>query len=86
MFRYHDIRASTCCRLLKPFCSSKSTVNIQNDDNYCFSWSFLSHKNKVDNHRERVSHCMKHFHELNQGDIQFPMKLKDLQSFERSNN
>ena len=37
---------------------------------------FMAHKYKVDNHRERVSHYEKHFHELNQGDTQFPMKEK----------
>ena len=76
MFKYHDIRASSYCKLPKPFCDSKSIVNIQNNDNYCFMWSILAHKYKVDNHRERVSHYENHFHELNQGDIQFPMKKK----------
>ena len=36
MFKYHDIRASSYCKLPKPFCNSKSIVNIQNNDNYCF--------------------------------------------------
>ena len=54
MFRYHDIRAFMLCKLSKSTCSSGSIVNIQNDDNYCFSWCISSHENKVDNHRERV--------------------------------
>ena len=86
MFKYHDIRASSYCILPKSFCNSKSIVNIQNNDNYCFQWSILAHKYKVDNHRERVSHYESHFHELNQGDIQFPMKIKDIPTFERLNN
>ena len=86
MFRYHDIKASSFCKLPKSFCSSTSIVNIQNDDNCCFLWSILAHKYKVHNHRERVSLYKKHFHELNQGDIQFPMKLKDIPTFERLNN
>ena len=86
MFKYHDIRASSYCKLPKSFSNSKSIVNIQNNDNYCFLWSILAHKYKVDNHRERVSHYENHFHELNQGDIQFPMKIKDIQTFERLNN
>ena len=86
MFKYHDIRASSYCKLPKPFCNSKSIVNIQNDDNYCFLWSILARKYKVDSHRERVSHYENHFHELNQGDIQFPMKIKDIPTFERLNN
>ena len=86
MFKYHDIRASSYCKLPKSFSNSKSIVNIQNNHNYCFLWSILAHKYKVDNHRERVSHYENHFHELNQGDIQFPMKIKDIPTFERLNN
>ena len=86
MFRYHDIRASSYCKLPKSFCKSSSIVNIQNNDNYCFLWSILAHKYKVDNHRGRVSHYKNHFHELNQGDIQFPMKIKDIPTFERLNS
>ena len=44
MFENHDIRASSYCKLLKSVCSSKSIVNIQNDDSYCFLWSILVHK------------------------------------------
>ena len=86
MFKYHDIRASSYCKLRRPFCNSKSIVNIQNNDNYCFLWSILAHKYKVDNHRERVTHYENHSHELNQGDIQFPMKIKDIPTFETLNN
>ena len=86
MFKYHDIRASSYCKLPKSFCNSKSIVNIQNKDNYCFLWSILAHKYKVDNHRERVTHYENPFNELNQGEIQFPMKIKDIPTFERLNN
>ena len=86
LFRYHNIRASSYCKLPKPFCISKSIVNKQNDDNYCFLRSILAHKYKVENHREKVSNYEKHFHEFNQGDIQFPMKIKDIPTFERLNN
>ena len=86
MFRYHDIRASSYCKLPKCFCSSKTMVNIQKDDNYCSLWPSLAHKYKVENHQERVSHYEKHFHERNQGDIQFPMKVKHIPIIERLNN
>ena len=85
MFIYHDIRASSYSKLPKSFCNSTSIVNIQNDDNYCFIWSILAHKYKTDHHREKVSHYKKHFHELNQSDIHFPMKMKNLPTFERLN-
>ena len=54
MFRCHDIKASSFFKLAKPFFTSKSIVNIQNDGKYCFSWCLLAHKYKVDKHRERV--------------------------------
>ena len=81
-FKYYHIRASSYCKLHKSFFSSTSIVNIQNDDNHCILWSILAHKNKVDNHRERVSQYKNYFHELNQDDIQFPMKIKDIRTFE----
>ena len=86
MFRYHDIRASCYCKLPKSFCSSTSILKIPSDDNYLFLWSPLLYEYKVDNHRQKVSHYKKHFHEFNQGDIQFPMKIKDIPTFERINN
>ena len=86
LFKYHDIRASTYCKLPKSFYISNSIVNIQNNDNYCFLWSILAHKCKVHKHRERVSHYENHFHELNHGDIQFLMKIKDIPTFQRLNN
>ena len=86
MFKNHDIRASSYCKLSKPFCNSKSIVNIQNKDNYCLLGSILAHKHKVDNHCERVTHYENPFHELNQGDIQFSMKIKDIPTFEILNN
>ena len=86
MFKYQDIRASCFCKLPKSFCSSTSIVNIQNDDNCCFSGSILVQKYKVDNHREIVTHKKKRFHELNQSEIQFLTKIKDIPTFERLNN
>ena len=38
MFRYHDTGAFCFFKLPKPFCTSKSIVNIQNTDNYCVLW------------------------------------------------
>ena len=49
-------------------------------------WSILALKYKVDNQRERVSNYPKDFHELNQGDMQFPKKVKEVPTFERLDN
>ena len=86
MLRYHDIRASSSCILPKSFCNSTYVIDIQNDDNYCFLWSILAQKYTADSYRDRVSFFKKHFHEPNQGYIQFPMKMKNIPTFERLNN
>ena len=46
----------------------------------------MAHKHKIDNHRESVSHYKKLIIEFIQGDIQFPMMIKDISIFEQSNN
>ena len=85
-FRYHDKRTYSYFISAKSFCSSTSLVNMKNDDNYCFLWYFLAHKHKVDHNREKKSHYKKHFFELGQVDIQFPMKIEVLPTFERIKN
>ena len=62
IFKYHDIRASSYCNLPKLLCNSKSLVNIQNDDKYCFMRSILAHKHKMDNHHEIVSRFKQYFY------------------------
>ena len=78
MYQHRDIKAASYCKLPKRFCKSKSLVNIQNTDNYCSLWCILAQKYKVDNHRERVSNYAIPFDELNQNDIPFLMKIKDI--------
>ena len=75
MFRYKHIRASSYCKLPKPFCNSKSILNLQNTFENCFLRSISVQKYKVNNQRERDSNHTKFFHEHNQGDIHFPMKI-----------
>ena len=49
-------------------------------------WCILAKKNKVDDHRERVSNYAMPFDELNQNDIPFLMKIKDISAFEQLSN
>ena len=65
----------------------KIIVNIQiTHDNYCSLRCLLHHLHKVDTHRERVSHCKKHFTELNSRQIQIPVKTKITKKIEEFNN
>ena len=55
MYRCHDRRASSYCKMPKPFCNSKSIVNIETNDNYCSLWCILAHLHEIDTHREKLS-------------------------------
>ena len=78
------MQAFDYCKLPKHYCVSKSVVNIQNDESYCFSWciSALLHENGL--HRERVSHFKKNA-QRNQVDIHFPMKTEGIPKFKKLN-
>ena len=58
-FIYHEIGASSSCKLTNPFYNSKSTVKTQKDANYCVLWCLLAHNTKVDMHRGNESHYKK---------------------------
>ena len=53
-FRYHDIAVYSYFILPKPYCNSKSSVNIQKaKDNYSFLYCFLATRRKLDTNREK---------------------------------
>ena len=53
-FRYHDIAVYSYCILPKPYCNSKSSVNIQKtEDNYSFLCFILAPGRKLDTLREK---------------------------------
>ena len=49
---------------------------------YCFLWCILDHFYKVGTHSGRASMYKKHFTELNIGNLQIPMKMKDTPKIE----
>ena len=51
---------------------SSAILTIQNDDNYCFRWSILSHLHPCENsHPNRVSNYRQNFNELNTDGFHF---------------
>nr|CAI5838020.1 unnamed protein product [Callosobruchus analis] len=73
---------------LPPFIrSSKSVINIKNNDPYCFLWSVVCalYPAPEDKNVSRVS-SYPHFSKiLKFGNIKFPIKLKDIPNFEQLN-
>ena len=59
---------------------------MENIDNYFFLWCIPAHKNEIDNYREKKSHFKNDFTEINQGDMPFSVKIKNVKTFEHLNN
>ena len=85
VYKVHDIQASSYIPLPKKYHDSKSILNIQNNDNYCFLYSVLAHFIKPLYHRERASWYTPYFQNLNIDGLVFPMQVKDIPKFERQN-
>ncbi|XP_034244313.1 uncharacterized protein LOC117646980 [Thrips palmi] len=64
----------------------KGLINIQNyADNRCFLWSCLAGVSLPKIHPERVSHYKSRQKELNMKNIKYPVKVKDVDKFEKQN-
>lgn len=66
--------------------NKKAVLNIKNDDQYCFLWSIVAALHPANGNKNRTS-AYPHFSTvLKFDDIDFPMKLKDINKFEKMNN
>ena len=66
--------------------SKKGLINLKNDDNECFLWCHIRHKNPVKIHSERVKMSDKEFvQKLDYSGITFPMQIKDVGKIEKQN-
>ena len=68
---------------------SSALLNIENDDNYCFSWSILASLHPCNiNHPIRVSNHRQYFNELNLQGFDFTngFKWSDVNRFIELNN
>ena len=65
--------------------NKKAIVNLQNKDEKCFLWCILRYLYPKESHEERVKDLKKYEFSLNTKGITFPMKLKDINKFEKLN-
>ena len=63
----------------------KAIVSIRNKDNKCFLWSVLRYLHPRATNDCRVKDLQKYEFSLNTKGITFPMKVKDITTFERNN-
>ena len=85
--RYQALRGGSTFVPLPPKLRSKhAIINVQNKDDKCFMWSVLSAIHPVDRDAYRTSKYERYQNQLNFDDIQFPVRIRDIARFERSNN
>ena len=58
----------------------KAIINMENKDDKCFLWPILRYQ-----HSTRINDLKKYENDLNFKEINFPVKVKDIQKFENNN-
>ena len=64
----------------------KGLINNKNEDNECFRWCHVRHKNPVKNHAERITKGDREFtKKLDYSGITFPVQIGDVGKIEKQN-
>src|SRR5277367_3957754 len=83
--KHTPLNGSSYIGLPKWIKDKKACINVKNKDNKCFMWTILSALHKVEKDPQRVSHYKKYENELNFDGIEFPVKISDIEKFEKLN-
>ena len=79
---YKPMRGGTYIPLPEFIKKKNAITNIKNEDYKCFLWSVLCYLHPVQKNGERINDLKKYENELNFKEINFPVKVKDIQKFE----
>ena len=83
---YKPLRGSSYIPLPPVLANKKAIINMQNKDDECFKWCVARALNPVDKNEERIAKELRiQAEKLNWSDIEFPVKLNDIDTFERHN-
>ena len=82
---FRPIRGSSYLPLPDWIMRLKAIINIQNKDEKCFLWSVLRYLYPKEKHDYRLGDLRQYEFLLNTKGITFPMKVKDINKFERLN-
>ena len=82
---YKPIKGSSCIPLPEFIKKKNAIINIKNEDDKCFLWSILRYLHPKEIHGERLTDLIKYENDLNFKEINFPVKVKDIQKFENNN-
>ena len=84
--RFEPLRGSSYIPLPKSLCLKKAIINMKNEDTMCFKWCVARALNLVELHAERITNLLEEqAEELNMCGINFPVKLQDIEKFEKQN-
>ena len=82
---YNPTKGSSYIPLPDWITNKKAIVNIQNKDEKCFLWSVLRYLHPREKDEHRLTGLKEYEHSLNTKGITFPMKLKNINKFEKLN-
>ena len=85
VYKIKDIKASSWVELPEKYKKSRSIINIQNDDQFCFVWCILAHLHKAKNNACKVYNYKQYFNNLNTTNLTFPMHISQIPKFEKQN-
>ena len=83
---YMPISGGSYIELPTELKNKKAIINIKNEDNQCFKWVVTRALNMKKKNNERMDEeLIKKSEELNWGGMEFPVKLKKIDKFEKNN-
>ena len=86
VINYSPLSASSWIELSNPLKEKKAIINMQNNDNECFKWCVTRALNMKKNHPERIDkELIEKSKEFHWEGIEFPVKLDQIEKFEKNN-
>ena len=83
---YEPLKGNSYIPLPPKLAQKKAIINMQNEDNKCFTWSVLRALNPREEHAERIDKDLnKKEDSLNMTGIVYPVQLNAIDKFERQN-
>ena len=83
---YRPMKGSSFLPLPAKMASKKAIINVQNHDDKCFMWAVLASLHPINNNPQRFAHYAQYAEELDFTDIPFPVKVCDINKFEKLND
>ena len=83
---YRPMKGSSFLPLPAKLVCKKAIINVQNNDDKCFMWAVLAALHPINNNPQRLAHYIQYADELDFTSIPFPMKLCDVNKFEKLND